>query len=113
MTHHGESLRRLIKDEELVVQLRQDFTQASLGEADRTMLDYVAKLAKTPPAVAEADVDALRQVGFSDRAILDMVQITAYFGFVTRLAEGLGVRVEDDWPFHEGPPCGASSSGAG
>jgi len=112
VTHHGESLRRLIKDAELVVQLRQDFTQAFLGEADRTMLDYVAKLAETPPAVTEADADALRQVGFSDRAILDVVQITAYFAFVTRLAEGLGVRLEDDWPFQEGSACEASSSGA-
>lgn len=59
------------------------------------MLDYVAKLTETPSAVVEADVEALRQVGFSDRAILDVAQITAYFAFVTRLADGLGVSLED------------------
>lgn len=58
------------------------------------MLDYVAKLTETPSAVVETDVEALRHVGFSDRAILDVAQITAYFAFVTRLADGLGVSLE-------------------
>lgn len=58
------------------------------------MLDYVAKLTETPSAVIEADVEALREAGFSDRAILDVAQITAYFAFVTRLADGLGVSLE-------------------
>ncbi len=58
------------------------------------MLDYVAKLTETPSAVVEADVQALRRAGFSDRAILDVAQITAYFAFVTRLADGLGVSLE-------------------
>jgi uncharacterized protein YciW len=37
----------------------------------------------------------LREVGFDDRAILDIAQITAYSAFVTRLADGLGVALED------------------
>lgn len=94
MTHHGESLRRLVEDDALIAQLREDYTQAPLNEADRTMLDYVAKLTETPSAVIEADVEALREAGFSDRAILDVAQITAYFAFVTRLADGLGVSLE-------------------
>jgi uncharacterized peroxidase-related enzyme len=59
------------------------------------MLDYAAKLTRTPAAVSEADVQALREAGFDDRAILDIAQITAYFAFVTRLADGLGVTLED------------------
>jgi alkylhydroperoxidase family enzyme len=42
-------------------------------------------------------VQALRKAGFADRAILDIAQITAYFAFVNRTADGLGVSVEDDW----------------
>lgn len=97
MHHHGEALRRLIKDDTLVAQLKEDYTRAPLSAADRAMLDYVAKLTRTPSAVTEHDVQALRDVGFSDRAILDIVQITAYFAFVTRLADGLGVTLEDYW----------------
>ncbi|NIU62506.1 MAG: peroxidase, partial [Pseudomonas stutzeri] len=63
--------------------------------ADRAMLDYAAKLTRAPASVSEADVQALREAGFDDRAILDIAQITAYFAFVTRLADGLGVTLED------------------
>ena len=97
MTHHGESLRRLVRDDELVARLRDDYTSAQLDPADRSMLDYAAKLTRTPSEVTERDVDALRGVGFSDRAILDIAQITAYFAFVNRLAEGLGVTLEAYW----------------
>jgi uncharacterized protein YciW len=61
------------------------------------MLDYVAKLTREPSAVTEEHVGALREAGFGDRAILDIAQITAYFAFVTRLADGLGVGLEDYW----------------
>ncbi len=94
MTHHGEVLRRLIKDEGQVTQLKEDYARASLSLADRTMLDYVAKLTLTPAAVTDDDVQSLREAGFGDRAILDIAQITAYFAFVTRLADGLGVTLE-------------------
>ena len=97
MTHHGESLRRLVRDDELVAQLKEDYTQAHLSAVDRTMLNYAARLTRTPSAIEESDVEALREAGFNDRAILDIAQITAYFAFVNRLAEGLGVELEDYW----------------
>jgi uncharacterized peroxidase-related enzyme len=85
----------LTRDDALVAQLKQDYRRASLSDADRAMLDYVAELTREPAAVSEGDVETLRQVGFEDRAILDIVQITAYFAFVTRLADGLGVALEE------------------
>lgn len=97
MTHHGESLRRLVADDVLIAQLKENYSKAPLSIADSTMLSYVVKLTRTPSAVAEADVDALRRVGFTDRAILDVAQIAAYFAFVTRLADGLGVGLEDHY----------------
>ena len=62
--------------------------------ADTAMLDYAEKLTLTPSAVGQDDVDGLRQAGFSDADILDMAQVTAYFAFVNRIAEGLGVELE-------------------
>lgn len=97
MTHHGEALRRLVEDKPLVEQLKGDYTRASLSAADRAMLDYVAKLTRAPAAVVEDDIERLRETGFSDRAILDVAQIAAYFAFITRVADGLGVRLEDYW----------------
>jgi uncharacterized peroxidase-related enzyme len=84
-----------VNDETLLEQIKADYTQANLDPADRAMLDYAAKLTRTPAAVSEADFQALREAGFDDRGILDIAQITAYFAFVTRLADGLGVTLED------------------
>jgi uncharacterized peroxidase-related enzyme len=97
MVHHGEALRRLTKDEALLAQLQEDYTQAALPATDRAMLDYVYKLTLTPAAVSRDDVQALRDAGLDDRAILDIAQITAYFAFVNRTADGLGITVEDYW----------------
>ena len=58
------------------------------------MLDYAAKLTRTPEAVSPGDVQALRRAGYDDRAILDIAQITAHFAFVNRTADGLGVTLE-------------------
>ena len=96
MVHHGESLRRLVDDDELLSQITEDFTDADVSAEDMAMLRYVSRLTETPSAVREEDVEALREVGFSDRAILDIAQITAYFAFVTRMAHGLGVTLEED-----------------
>jgi uncharacterized peroxidase-related enzyme len=65
-----------------------------LSEADRAMLDFAVKLTRTPAAMTEQDVAALRARGFGDPAIHDIVQITALFNYYNRLADGLGVDPE-------------------
>ena len=66
-------------------------------EANRAMLDYSVKLTLAPWDMEEADVSSLRQAGFGDAAILDINQITGYYAYVNRLADGLGVGLEDFW----------------
>jgi uncharacterized peroxidase-related enzyme len=80
-----------------VEQLKNDYTQADLAPADREMLDYAVKLTLTPWEMVPADVERLREQGFSDSAILDINQITGYFAYVNRLADGLGVELEAFW----------------
>jgi alkylhydroperoxidase family enzyme len=58
------------------------------------MLEYVEKLTLAPWEMIEADVLRLREAGFSDAAILDINQVTGYYAFVNRLADGLGVELE-------------------
>lgn len=86
---------RLTNDEALVEQLKIEWRQAKLSDADRAMLTYAEKLTLTPWAMIEADVIALREAGFSDAAILDINQVTGYYAFVNRLADGLGVELEE------------------
>lgn len=61
------------------------------------MLAYVEKLTLTPWKMVETDVATLRQAGFSDSAILDINQVTSYYAYVNRLADGLGVELESFW----------------
>lgn len=65
--------------------------------ADRQMLDYAAKLTRRPWQMTEKDVIALRELGFSDRAVLDIAQVVAYYAYVNRIADGLGVSLEAYW----------------
>lgn len=58
------------------------------------MLTYVEKLTMTPGEMTESDVVALRDVGFTDRDILDICTVTSYYAYVNRIADGLGVKME-------------------
>ena len=58
------------------------------------MLDYALKLTRTPGEMTAADVAALRRAGFDDRGIHDVCAVVAYFAFVNRIADGLGVELE-------------------
>jgi len=106
--HHGEGLRRLTRDKALVEQLTRDYRDAALTPQNRAMLDYVAKLTREPWTMRERDAQALRAAGFRDADILDIAQIAAYFAYVNRIADGLGVAVEkakwDEIRQNENPP---------
>jgi uncharacterized protein YciW len=64
------------------------------------MLDFVERLAATPPPKDPEAIEKLRRHGWSDAAILDIVQVAAYYAYVNRIAEGLGVELEDRWSPH-------------
>ena len=78
----------------LIETLQTDYRSADIDPADRQMLDYAAKLTSHPSEITAADVDGLRKAGFRDRAIHDICAIAAYYGFVNRIADGLGVSLE-------------------
>jgi uncharacterized peroxidase-related enzyme len=81
--------------------LAEDFRRAALDPRPRAILEYADKLTREPWAVREADVEALRPAGLTDSAILDVAQVTAYYAYVNRLADGLGVELEGFWEGEE------------
>ncbi len=70
------------------------------------MLDFAVRLTRDMASVRETDVEALREVGFDDVAIHDIVQVTALFNYYNRLAEGLGI---DPEPGAEDPATSVKS----
>ena len=97
IVHHGEGLLKLTKDESLVNQLKTDYTLANISNKQMVMLNYAAKLTERPADIFKRDIEQLREVGFKDRSILDINQIVAYYAFVNRIADGLGVNLEEFW----------------
>lgn len=67
---------------------------APIDEATRVLCRHALRLNAEPAAIGEDDLEALRGVGFDDRAILDLTLVVGYFGFVNRIASGLGVELE-------------------
>ena len=58
------------------------------------MLEYAVKLTAAPATVAAEDLEALRAVGFADEDILAIVEVTSYYAYANRIADGLGVALE-------------------
>jgi uncharacterized peroxidase-related enzyme len=88
---HAEFLRRVTLDGDLVEQLRTDYKSAPITEAEREMCDYVVKLTKDATQVLPDDHRRLRDAGFDDTAILQITLIAAWFNYINRVADALGV----------------------
>ncbi len=73
----------------------RDWRGAELAPADRALCEFAAKLTHEQHGMTRADVEGLRGHGFDDRAVHDAVQVVAYFNYITRVADGLGVEPED------------------
>ena len=58
------------------------------------MLGYAVKLTVYPHAMTESDVLKLKDVGFTDTDILHICEVVAYYAYVNRIADGLGVELE-------------------
>ena len=78
----------------LVQALCDDPVAAAADDAEHAMLAFAVKLARTPAEMTAADVASLRSSGFDDCAVHDICAIVAYFAFVNRIADGLGVELE-------------------
>ncbi len=65
------------------------------------MLEYSEKLTLKPHSIDKTDIEELKSVGFSESGVLDICQIVGYYNFVNRLADGLGVELEEYWQEHD------------
>jgi uncharacterized peroxidase-related enzyme len=78
-------------DEKLVEALEKDYTTAPITQQERSMLDYVVKLTKDATRISRRDHEGLRSAGFEDKAILQITLIAAWFNYINRVADALGV----------------------
>jgi uncharacterized peroxidase-related enzyme len=94
VTHHRRGLRRLLKNDDLLARIESNWTTAGLDDRRTAMLRFAELLTRTPGATSPDDVEALRAAGFTDRDVLDIVEVTAYYAYANRIADGLGITLE-------------------
>jgi uncharacterized peroxidase-related enzyme len=77
--------------DDLVDALRRDYTTAPITDAQRVMLDYVVQLTVDATRITPEYHERLRAAGFDDRGILQITLIAAWFNYINRVADALGV----------------------
>ncbi len=96
VNHHEQALLAYWKDPVRCRQLSSDRSAVELPEQDRLLCDLADKLTRNETDDYSGDIRELQQAGLDDRAILDAVQVIAYFNFVNRMVLGLGVTFNEE-----------------
>lgn len=86
-------MRAVSRDERILEILRTN-DYAALDERKHAIVQFSQKLTSRPADTTKGDIGVLRDAGLDDESILHVVQICAYYNFVNRLADGLGVTLE-------------------
>ncbi len=96
MDAHAKDLRVEVDDAQWVEAIKNDYIQAKLSSIDRALCDYAAKLTAAPATVTKSDLDNMRSIGLTDRAINDAAQVVSFFNYINRIADGLGIDPEPE-----------------
>lgn len=97
LTAHGAAVRELSGDPKLGEMMVMNYRVADLDARQRAMLDFAAKVTEASRKIEEADRQALRDVGFSDRDIWDIANVAAFFNMTNRVASATDMRPNDEY----------------
>ena len=94
---HGALLRIFADAPKLADQLATNHRTADLSEPHREMLDFAVKLTESPGRVDDEDLEALRDVGFSEKEIWDVAAVVALFNLSNRMATVADMRPNEEF----------------
>lgn len=94
---HSALLRQLLGDAKLGDTIALNYRAAELSPRHRAMLDFAWKLTLTPNEIAGADRTGLRDAGFADGDIFDIVEVAGFYNMSNRFAIGLGISPNDEY----------------
>ena len=94
---HGAAVRQLSGDPALGEAMVMNYRAADLDPRRKAMLDFAVKLTETPAKMEEADRQALRDAGFTDRDIWDIAATAAFFNMSNRVAAAVEMIPNPDY----------------
>lgn len=97
LVSHGQAVRHLSGNPLLGEALVMNHRVAEVTPAQRAMLDFCVRLTDRPEEIGDADRQALRDAGFSDRAIWDIVATASFYAMSNRLAIGTGMQANPEY----------------
>ncbi|HEY8319254.1 MAG TPA: peroxidase-related enzyme [Amnibacterium sp.] len=90
---HGRRTMLLLPEEQLL-RLAEDYRDADLTEAEVAMMAFAEKVSTASHAMTDDDSLRLREVGFSDREIVDIALAAAARNYYSRAIQALAVDVD-------------------
>ena len=94
---HGAAVRALSGRPELGEAMVMNYRVADLTARERAMLDFAVKLTRASAEIEEADREALRAAGFSDRDIFDIASVAGFFNMTNRVASATGMEPNPEY----------------
>lgn len=94
---HGDAVRELSGDPILGEMLVMNYRAADLDARQKAMLDFAAKLTENSDKIEDADRQALRDVGFTDRDIWDIGSVAGFFNMTNRVASASDMRPNTEY----------------
>jgi|TARA_Y100001949_G_scaffold175473_1_gene185360 uncharacterized peroxidase-related enzyme len=95
---HLNDLRAEVNEAAWVDRFEMDWRKAGLPPVDTALMEYAEHLTRAPSEIRRGELDHLRAAGLSDEQISDAAQVIAYFNYINRIADGLGVDLEESMP---------------
>lgn len=94
LAHGRKSLRAGILDEEGLSRFAAG-DDGAFSEAERAVIRYAARLSSDPASMTDADAQALRDAGYTDRQIVDITLAAAARNYFSRALLALAVPLDD------------------
>ena len=76
--------------------MKHDYRRANLTPRQKALCQFAEMVTRAPGALEARHLDPLRRHGLSDRDILDAVEVIAYFNYINRIADALGIDPEPE-----------------
>ena len=94
---HGAAVRALSGDPRLGEMMAMNYRAAGLPPRQRAMLDFSVKMTRASAEIADADRDALRAAGLSERDIWDVAAVASFYNMSNRMASAVDMRPNDEY----------------